>query len=355
MNHPSLSLLCAFSVAASLLAQEPTQEAIPSPKTAHHGLLTPFVGTWRTESKMAAMPNVPGMEKPTEMAGTETAELVCDGLWLKVTGEGVCGGQACSGVWLLGYDPVAKSYQCIAASSMDEAACSITGRYDETAKVWHFEGETPMGPFRSEFVFENADRSVETCYAKSEDGKETEFMRIVRTRTKGVAPQDAAAKPPAAADAAETPAPLAALHAEFGTWDADFRMEMPGAPPMSSKCREVVRPICSGKWTWSDFTGSMMNAPFEGHALTGYDSKTGKIVSFWIDSMNSASMRTEGTYDLATRTFTMSGTCYDQQGQSSPVASTVTASGKDARKLRTVFGEGQGQHVMTIAYRRAGR
>lgn len=98
-----------------------------------------------------------------------------------------------------------------------------------------------------------------------------------------------------------------------------------------------------------------MNMPFEGHALTGYDSKTGKVVSFWIDSMNSASMRTEGTYDHATRTFTMSGTCYDEQGNTNSVASTATATGKDARELRMVFGEGAGQHVMTIAYRRASK
>lgn len=355
MHNLSLVLFCALPFATSLLAQEPTQEAMPSPKTEHHELLLPFVGTWRTETSMAAMPNMPGMEEPSESTGTETAQLVCDGLWLKVTGEGVCGGQACSGVWLLGYDPIAKSYQCIAASSMDMPPCAITGRYDAATKVWHFHGETPMGPFRSEMVFENADRSVETCWAEGEDGKEQQFMRIVRTRTKEAAVRDAAAKPTVTAKASELPEAVAALRAEFGTWDADFRMEMPGAPPMSSQCREVVHPICGGNWSWSDFTGSLMNAPFEGHALTGYDGSTGRVVSYWIDSMNSACMRTEGRYDAETRTFTMSGTCYDQQGQSSPVASTVTASGDDARKLRMVFGEGAGQHVMTIAYRRAGK
>ena len=194
---------------------------------------------------------------------------------------------------MLGYDPYAKSYQCLVASSQDDAPCCIETRYDEKTKTWHFHGESPMGPFRSEFVMESADRSIETCYFKGKDGKETEFMRSVRTRVKGAIAKDATTSPAlaVAAEGAEMPAPLAALHAGVGTWDADFKMEMPGAPAMTSTCSEVVAPICGGKWTWSTFTGEMMGAPFEGHALTGYDSKAERIVSFWIDSMTGAFMR----------------------------------------------------------------
>lgn len=98
-----------------------------------------------------------------------------------------------------------------------------------------------------------------------------------------------------------------------------------------------------------------MGAPFEGHALTGYDGKADKIVSIWLDSMNGALMRTDGTYDPAKKTFALSGTCYDEQGKRRPVASTAITTGKDTRRLRMVFGEGEGQGVMTIAYRRAGK
>lgn len=353
MNQRFPFLLFVLPFVTALAAQDTTAHEAQSPKTAHHERLGAFVGTWRTESKMAAMPGIPGMEQPTEMAGTESAELICSGLWLKVTGEGVCGGQACAGLWLLGYDPFAKTYQCVAASNMDEAACCMDGRYDEKTKVWHFRGDTPMGPLRSEFVFDGADRSVETCYTKGDDGKEKEFMRIVRTRSKGAVPEDAAAK--SAAAATEVPAARAALHADIGTWDADFSMEMPGAPAMTAGCKETVVPICGGQWTWSNFTGEVMGAPFEGHALTGYDSKADKVVSIWLDSMNGAFMRTDGTYDAAKQTFALRGTCYDEQGKRSPVASTAIAAGKDARRFRMVFGEGEGQSVMTIAYRRAGK
>jgi hypothetical protein len=357
MRSNSLLFVLPFVTALTALTAQDPSTGMPNPKTPHHERLAAFAGTWRTESKMAAMPGVPGMEKPTEMAGTEQADLICNGLWLKVAGEGTCGGQDSSGLWMLGYDAIGKTYQCLAVSSMDESICCIDGRYDEKAKVWHFSGDTPMGPFRSEFVFESADRSVEVCYAKGADGKEVQFMRTVRTRVT-TPPVDVAKPKPVVAVSAAGTAPskvLAALQADLGTWDADMKMEMPGAPAMTAKCREVIVPICGGKWSWSDFTGEVMGGPFEGHALVGCDGKTGKVVSFWIDSMNGAWMRTDGTYDEGKQVFTMSGTCYDEQGKRGPVASTSTATGKDSRLFRMVFGEGETQSVMTIAYRRAAK
>lgn len=357
MNLRLTVLLSLLPLTTTLVAQDQSATGMPNPKTPHHERLAAFAGTWRTETKMEAMPGVPGMEKPTEMTGMENAELICNGLWLKVSGDGTCGGEACSGLWLLGYDAIAKTYQCLAVSSMDESAYCMDGRYDEKAKVWHFHGDTPMGPFRSEFVFESADRSVEVCYAKGADGKEAQFMRIVRTRTNAGAVEVAKPKPAVAvaAEGAESSKLRAALKADLGAWDADFKMEMPGAPAMTAKCREVVVPVCGGKWSWSDFTGEVMGGPFEGHGLLGCDGKTGKVVSFWIDSMSGAWMRTDGTFDAGKQVYTMSGTCYDEQGKRGPVASTTTVTGKDTRLFRMTFGEGEGQSVMTIAYRRAAR
>jgi len=355
----SLVLSLAIPLAGALHAQDPSEGGMPSPKTEHHERLAAFAGTWRAETEMAALPGVPGMEKATTMSGTEEARLICDGLWLHVAGDGMCDGQPSSGLWLVGYNPHAASYECIVASSMDDAPCCLEASFDEATKTWHFRGETPMGPFRSELVFETDDRSIETCYWTDESGKEKQFMRSVRTRMEGAA--DAAAHKidgvEVAVDVAQpelAPA-LAALHADCGTWDADFEMVMPGAPAMQSKCRETVVPICGGKWTWSNFSGEIMGMPFEGHALTGYDSKAGKVVSFWVDSMTAPFMRTDGVYDPKTKTFTMRGKSYDEQGRVAPVVSNFAATGKDTRELEMTFGEGEAQSVMTISYRRAAK
>lgn len=357
MNHRLPSVLFAFSVVAALAAQDQPAAAAPNPKTPQHERLAAFAGAWRTETKMAAMPGVSGMEKEATMSGVEHAELLCNGLWLKVQGEGTCNGQACSGLWLLGYDPIAKAYQCLAASNTEPAPCCLEGRFDEAKKVWHFAGDTAMGKLRSELVFDGADRSVETCFVPGADGKEVQSMQIVRTRVQGAVAKDALVDRAIATPdkGAVQPAALAALHADVGAWDAEFQMTMPGAPAMAAKCREVVAPVCGDTWTWSTFTGDLMGGPFEGHALTGYDGKNDKVVSFWIDSANGAWMRTDGSYDAASQTFAMTGTSYDETGKRQAVSSTAKPNGKDARTLRMVFGAGERQHVMTIEYRRAAK
>jgi len=356
MNHRLPSVLFAFSVVAALAAQDQPAAAAPNPKTPQHERLAAFAGAWRTETKMAAVPGVSGMEKEATISGVEHAELLCNGLWLKVQAEGTCNGQACSGLWLLGYDPIAKAYQCLAASNTEPAPCCLEGRFDEAKKVWHFAGDTAMGKLRSELVLETADRSVETCFVVGSDGKEVQCMQIVRTRVQGAVAKDALVdRAIATPDKGARPAALAALHADVGAWDAEFQMTMPGAPAMAAKCREVVAPVCGDTWTWSTFTGDLMGGPFEGHALTGYDGKNDKVVSFWIDSANGAWMRTDGSYDAASQTFAMTGTCYDETGKRQAVSSTAKPNGKDARTLRMVFGAGERQHVMTIDYRRAAK
>ncbi len=90
MKITSLSV-AAFVAATFLPAQDQKkapEQAPPNPKTAAHAALAQFVGTWQTHSAMAAMPGVPGMEQASEWDGTDHGELICNGLWLKMTSEG---------------------------------------------------------------------------------------------------------------------------------------------------------------------------------------------------------------------------------------------------------------------------
>ncbi len=358
MKPQVLSLLALSIVFPPLLAQETAPEApaqeMPNPKTAEHDALASLVGTWSTYAKMAAMPGVPGMEEATEWTGFESAELVCNGLWLKVTGDSKCDDKGCSGIWLLGYDPFAKRYKCLFASDAEEAPGVLDAVRDAKTNTWTFTGKSPMGQFRSVFVVKDKDTSVETVYSVADDGTEKEMMRIDRKRHSGAIPKPASANKAAGADAS-TPVALVALTQDCGTWNAEMKMMIPGAAVMESKCKEVVRPICGSKWTWSDYTGTVMGMPFEGHALTGWDATKQKVVSYWIDSMSAPLMQTEGVYDAAKRSFALRGTSYDETGQAVPVTQISTHKSDTERELRMTFGEGEGQHVMTIHYSRVGK
>lgn len=353
---PRCYVLSLVLLVPALLAQEPVQEApaqeMPNPKTKEHDAFAGLVGTWSTHTKTVGMPGVPGMEEATEGKGFETAELVCNGLWLKVTGDSTCNGQVSNGIWLLGYDPFAQRYKCLFAADAMEEPGLLDAVYDSKTKTFTFTGKSPMGEFRSVFVLKDKDTTIETVSMIGEHGTEKEMMRIERKRHVGAVPKTAPAAKNAAAS--EAPAGLAALLSECGTWDAEMKMEIPGAPAMESKCQEVVKAICGGKWTWSNYTGTVMGAPFEGHALTGWDATKQRVVSYWIDTMSAPLMQTEGVYDASKKQFALRGTSYDEGGASVPVTQVSTRTSETARELRMTFGEGEGKHVMTILYTRTG-
>ena len=110
----------------------------------------------------------------------------------------------------------------------------------------------------------------------------------------------------------ESPAPKptpehARLAQDVGTWDATVKtwIQGPGSEPVVSKGAEVVKLLPGGLWQLSEFHGKAGDLPFHGTGQTGYDSKKGKYVGTWVDSMSSEITMMEGEFDSKTDTFTM--------------------------------------------------
>lgn len=321
---------------------------MPNPKTAAHDALAMFVGQWQLHMKMEAVPGVPGMDKAHESDGSERCDLICNGLWLKSTATGTrADGKPFEGLWLLGYDPWQKTYTGIWACNDDEPSSVSTGTWDPAAKTWTFTGDSPAGKFRSVFRFHDADSTTETCYVIGADGKEMQCMEMTRKRAKGAQAADAVASfaKPASKE-------LALLAEGVGTWDATVKMSMPGQPASEERGTERVMPICEGKWFWSDWKGTMMGMPFEGHALTGYHPGDKKFVSYWIDSGCATHSRTTGVWDEAKKTFAMTGSCVDQAGKPTTIEQTCSH-GKDMRAMTMKMQTDAITHTMEIAYKRA--
>jgi Protein of unknown function (DUF1579) len=147
------------------------------------------------------------------------------------------------------------------------------------------------------------------------------------------------------------------LSMEEGVWDAEIAMIVPGAdsktePPKSTGV-ETNR-MLAGKWLISDFKGEMFGQPFEGHGVNGYDTKKGKYVATWVDTMSKDIALLEGTYDEKTKTLTMYGDSEDP-GSGKPTKMRLETQFKDdgARTFRySVKAEGQNEFVkaMEIKY-----
>lgn len=341
-------LTAAIAALPTLSAQEPTAapSAPPDPKTEHHVAMKAFVGEWDCTTKTT----MPG-EEPTTSTATETVRLICNGLWLESTMSGEYGGQPFQGKWIMGYDPGAKQYVGVWVDVQSASPMTSHGSYDSKTKTWRFAGTGSMGDFTSTVKIDNPDSFVETCVCKDPSGV-TSTMEITRKRATRVAAATGASAKPVAEPSAEHAELLRAV----GEWDTVMKMTMdPSAPPLVEKGTESVVAICDGRWVWTDYRQSFMGAPFEGHALMGWDSEAEKYVSFWFDSMSPTWNPSSGTYDAAKKTFTMNGTSRDPSGKPATTREVTTWKDANTRHMKMEVTGEQGTESFEITFTRRKR
>src|SRR5689334_21251722 len=89
MRNVFLPVAALVAAPTFVVAQEKKPAAIPAaqqpmdPKVDQHDALQRLAGDWDWTSRIAAIPGVPGFEKVQQSAGSEHAELICNGLWLE--------------------------------------------------------------------------------------------------------------------------------------------------------------------------------------------------------------------------------------------------------------------------------
>jgi hypothetical protein len=81
-----------------------------------------------------------------------------------------------------------------------------------------------------------------------------------------------------------------------GSWTTKTRAFMgPGEPPMESTGTCEQKMLFDGRYLQQEYAGEMMDSPFTGINLIGYDNHTGNYVSTWIDSMSTGIYCFEGS------------------------------------------------------------
>ena len=117
-----------------------------------------------------------------------------------------------------------------------------------------------------------------------------------------------------------------------GTWDVETKSwEQPGTEPMMSKASMTGELILGGRFVKCNFEGQMMDKPFSGMQVIGYDLFQKKYVGFWIDSMSTAFYLTTGTLDAAGRVMTETGMW----------PNAMTGVGEKIRIVTTQLGDGK--------------
>ena len=110
-----------------------------------------------------------------------------------------------------------------------------------------------------------------------------------------------------------------------GEWTTTNKMWMePGAPPQTTTGTCVNKMLLGGRYQESRFSTTAMNMPFEGIGTTAYDNAKKQFVTTWVDNMGTGIMMLRGSWNAASKSMTLSGTCTDP------------SSGKDM-KVREVY------------------
>src|SRR5262249_39973388 len=158
-------------------------------------------------------------------------------------------------------------------------------------------------------------------------------------------PSSALAQPPSPKPGPE----LEHLKKMEGTWEATVKS---GGP--ESKGTMTYKMDLGGLWLVSDYQGEFAGQKFQGRGMDSYDPNKKKYVGVWVDSMSTSPMITEGIYDPAKKTLTMTGEGPGQDGKPMKMKM-VTEIKDDNNMVFTMYGpgpDGKEGAMMTITYKR---
>ncbi len=97
-----------------------------------------------------------------------------------------------------------------------------------------------------------------------------------------------------------------------GTWTGEVSMWMtPEATPSKSTATAVNKMVLGGRYQQSSFKGNFNGMPFEGMSTLAYDNEKKLYISTWIDNVGTGVMLSQGPWDPATKSITLTGRMID--------------------------------------------
>jgi hypothetical protein len=106
-----------------------------------------------------------------------------------------------------------------------------------------------------------------------------------------------------------------------GDWNASTTMWMdPKAPPQKSAGKAHAESTMGGRYIEMKFDGTMMDQPFSGRGVFGFDNVSGRYFNTWMDSMSTGFWLAYGSYDAASKTYTFNGSMDDPMKPKTKVA-----------------------------------
>jgi hypothetical protein len=141
-------------------------------------------------------------------------------------------------------------------------------------------------------------------------------------------------------------------HAKFkeweGTWDGTVKASD------DAKATAVYKVDLNGLWLLEHFKADFNGKTFEGRGATSYDPAKKKYVNVWISTDATSPMISEGAYDKATKTMTMTGTMPVPGGTTLKTTSTTVFQDANTKtfSLKAAGPDGKDFELVHITFKR---
>jgi uncharacterized protein DUF1579 len=139
-----------------------------------------------------------------------------------------------------------------------------------------------------------------------------------------------------------------------GSWKTVTKSWMAPGDPVISEGTAEFKMILGDRFLEQRFTGNMMNMPYEGYGLTGYDNVKKVYTTMWIDNMNTSMMNGTGSYDAAKKTMTFKASSPGPDGKMMNMRMTNVMT-DDNTQIFTMYSVDKGKEMkmMEITYTRS--
>ena len=138
----------------------------------------------------------------------------------------------------------------------------------------------------------------------------------------------------------------ALLKEREGTWETTMK-----AGGMESKGTVTYKMDLGGFWLTGTMESELFGTKFSGKSLESYHPAKKRYVSVWADSMSTAPVIMEGTYDKEKRTMTMAGEGPGMDGKPTKYRSVSKMTDKDTLEMTMWIGDGK-EPMFTVTYKR---
>ena len=154
---------------------------------------------------------------------------------------------------------------------------------------------------------------VWACNNEKEKATEARVAAAATSTPTETAPMPDSATMAKNSEAYRTPGEAHQMMASWsGTWNGEVTMWMaPDAPPSKSTATAVNKMILGGRYQQSTIKGRLNGQPFEGMSTLAYDNEKKMYIATWIDNMGTGLMVSQGPWDAASKSITLTGRMTD--------------------------------------------